>query len=133
MLDLFSLLYVSQSTAPDAADVIAIADESQSNNQRDSITGLLLFDGKCWCQYIEGPQRAVADLYARLQRDSRHCNMSVLQHGRAPEERAFPNWRMGYAFVADEHAIAKVLSGDRADALNVMRAAHRLSTRASGT
>lgn len=119
MSPLFHLFYVSETTTGDARDITAIGDESQANNARDDITGLLLFDGKYWCQYIEGSERAVDDLLGRLRRDPRHRHMRLLQHGPAGAERMFPNWRMGYAFIADENAIRSVLAASGANALDV--------------
>ena len=119
--DLFNLFYVSETTVFDGCDVVSIADQSQDNNRWDAITGLLLFDGKCWCQYIEGPETSVESLFDRLQRDTRHRDMQVLQHGPVAGERLFPNWRMGFSYVADEEAIQQVLLAERPRALEAFR------------
>ena len=114
--DLFSLLYVSEMAAPDAAEIARICEQSRANNLRDGITGLLVFDGKAFCQYVEGPGPAISALLGRLDGDPRHQNMRVLQHGRGGATRRFPSWRLGYAFSADPAAIERVEAGrgDRA-------------------
>ncbi|MEO8835971.1 MAG: BLUF domain-containing protein [Caldimonas sp.] len=109
---LFSLLYVSESATPSAQLVAEICAQSQANNQRDGITGLLVFDGHAFCQYVEGSASAVASLLGRLERDPRHLRMQLLQHGTAPGGRRFPNWRLGYSFSADAETIQR-LAGTR--------------------
>lgn len=117
---LFNLFYVSEATSSDAQVVLAVADQSQLNNKRDEITGLLLFDGKCWCQYIEGSEQAVRSLYERLQRDSRHRDMRVLHYGPVDGPRKFPNWRMGFSYVADREAIQRVLRAESGQAFEAL-------------
>ena len=122
MTVLSNLFYVSETTITGGREVMSIADQSQANNHRDLITGLLLFDGMSWCQYVEGPPASVAGLFERLQRDARHRNMKVLQHGPFDGDRLFPAWRMGFSYLADEEAIKRVLQAERPDALATFRA-----------
>jgi hypothetical protein len=111
----FSLLYVSRMVAPDAGAVAEICRQSQHNNAREGITGLLVFDGAAFCQLVEGPEAALSGLLHRLEGDRRHADMRLLHFGRAPTRR-FPSWRLGYAFVAGPGAIERVQNarGDRA-------------------
>jgi len=104
---IFSLLYVSRMATADAGEIERIRRQSQTNNERDGITGLLVFDGAAFCQLVEGPQAALVGLRQRLERDSRHVDMRVLHFGPSPARR-FPAWRLGYAFVADAEAITAV-------------------------
>ncbi len=122
MSKLVSLLYVSEATTTDAGAIQSVEDQSQGNNLRDGITGLLLFDGSFWCQYIEGPQASVQNLYERLQGDNRHRNLMVRRSGAVGDERLFPNWRMGFAYLADEQAIQRVLGAEGAAALTTLEA-----------
>src|SRR5205085_10361273 len=73
--DLFSLLYVSEMAAPDAAEIARICDRSRANNLRDGITGLLVFDGKAFCQYVEGAGPAISALLgsSRATHATRRC------------------------------------------------------------
>jgi hypothetical protein len=106
--DLFSLLYVSKLASGDGGEVARICARSRDNNLRDDITGLLVFDGSAFCQYVEGPRAAVASLLGRLERDRRHLNMHVLRLAPVGGGRRFPSWRLGYAFSADPEAIARI-------------------------
>jgi hypothetical protein len=105
--ELFSLLYVSRMAVPDADEIDRICRQSQANNARDGITGLLVFDGAAFCQLVEGPRAPLEALRHRLEGDPRHVDMRVLHVGPSPARR-FPTWRLGYAFVADAGAIETV-------------------------
>ena len=108
---LFTLLYVSEFSGNDATDVLRICRQSRQNNERDGITGLLVFDGHAFCQFVEGPRGSVLGLHDRLASDPRHAGMRTLHVGPAAgSARRFPSWRLGYAFVADPRAITQ-LSG----------------------
>ena len=88
--------------------VDGICRQSRANNARVGITGVLVFDGHAFCQFVEGPQPAIADLLGRLERDPRHVKMHVLQFGRTNWPRRFASWRLGYAYSADPAAIARI-------------------------
>ena len=107
---LFALLYVSELAEHDASEVERICHESRVNNERDGVTGLLVFDGRSFCQFVEGPHGAIAELLARLEGDARHVRMKLLHHGPSATGRRFPDWRLGYAFTADPAAIARLES-----------------------
>ena len=104
----FTLLYVSELAAGGAAEIDQICRESPANNRRDRITGVLVFDGHAFCQFVEGRQRVIAALLARLEGDPRHRHMRLLQFGPLAGARRFPIWRLGYAYSADPFAIARM-------------------------
>lgn len=105
---LSSLLYVSEMTTPDPHELGRICEQSRLNNLRDHITGLLVFDGHAFCQFVEGGNGVIAALLARLEHDTRHRSMRVLQFDPLAGPRRFPLWRLGYAFSADPSAIARM-------------------------
>jgi hypothetical protein len=126
MSSLVALLYVSQMSGSDSGSVEEIRKQSQLNNERDGVTGLLLFDGQAFCQYVEGPARAIADLLRRLQQDSRHKGMRILHYG-AIAQQSFAGWRLGFAYVADEKAIKQLLMPGRGDQLAAFHTLARTS------
>jgi len=79
----------------DPAELRDLLQESRLNNERDGITGMLLYKGGTFIQVIEGPDEAIADLYARVRKDPRHTRIIKLLEG-TTEERMFPNWSMGF-------------------------------------
>jgi len=88
------------STAADGAatpeGLAAILDVSRRNNARDGITGLLLAHEGNFFQVVEGPRDEMADCFARICHDPRHRGLLTLRTAEEPE-RAFPEWRMGFA------------------------------------
>jgi Sensors of blue-light using FAD len=118
----FTLLYVSELAAGGAVEIDQICRQSRANNQRDGITGVLVFDGHAFCQLVEGSESAIAALRDRLEGDSRHRDMRVLRFGRAPWPRRFTSWRLGYAYTAEPAAIARIADRRGADAVVAFRA-----------
>ncbi len=114
---LVSFLYVSEMAQPDPDELARICEQSRANNLRDGITGLLVFDGRAFCQFVEGGQRVIAALLDRLERDPRHHHMRLLQFGALTGTRRFPLWRLGYAFSADPSAIQRMRTTRDAAAL----------------
>ena len=102
------LLYVSTLTEGESPSVVAaIAKESRSANRLLDITGLLVFDGASFAQWVEGPSAAIADLLRRLARDRRHQDMDVLAYEQSTQPRRFPDWQLGY-LITDESAIEQL-------------------------
>lgn len=106
-LDLFSLLYVSQSQLaasqiPDAVN--EIVETSIVSNREHGITGALLFTGDHFVQVLEGSKPAIANLMAAISRDPRHDRILIMC--RSPiTGRRFADWSLAYCgpsrFVAD--------------------------------
>lgn len=105
------LIYVSASRlAPDpahaAAELDGILAVSRRNNERDGVTGALLFSPWGFAQALEGPPRAVEATLARIAADPRHVEVAVLARGPA-RVRAFARWAMAAAAAdADADALA---------------------------
>ena len=66
---------------------------SRRNNARDGITGLLIYDGKCFLQALEGDRSLVEATFERIRADPRHraSVMLSLRETPAPE---FGGWDM---------------------------------------
>jgi len=67
-------------------------------NGLDGITGLLIFNGTHFLQWIEGAPQSIDDLVERLRRDPRHTGFEVREEGLA-DQRLFPGWSMKLARV----------------------------------
>jgi len=103
---LYQLIYVSV-IAPDAhptcvADIIRT---SRANNSLHGITGLLVFDGGRFCQYIEGAEDVVRRLSDAICEDPRHEQFIVLHEGPFDGPRLFSDWSMGYALSHEEGSL----------------------------
>lgn len=62
-------------------------------NGIDGVSGLLLFNGTHFLQWIEGPPEAIDDLVERLRRDDRHSAFEIREESFA-DERLFGDWSM---------------------------------------
>lgn len=78
-------------------DVVRIISSSRRNNAAAGITGLLYFDGKSFCQYLEGEADVLERLRLTILADRRHQDIRIILEGRMTA-RQFPNWRMGFAY-----------------------------------
>ncbi|UUR08938.1 BLUF domain-containing protein [Sphingomonas glaciei] len=83
----------------------AIHDDAQSLNGIDGISGLLLFNGVHFLQWIEGPPEAVDDLVGRLRCDPRHSAIEVRDE-RIADERVFGGWSMKLMRVRSSYLLA---------------------------
>ena len=90
---LVSLTYTSEMTA--STDFLDILEVSRANNERDGITGVLLFCNNSVVQCLEGSRDAVNQAYARIVRDKRHRDPMLVDY-RDISARLFSSWSMGY-------------------------------------
>lgn len=96
---LVRLLYASRAVAapagrPDAETLQAILRQSQANNPKCGVTGLLCFSGGVFLQVLEGGRDCVNALYRRLCADARHTDVVLLSYEEICERR-FGGWSMG--------------------------------------
>ena len=71
-------------------------------NSLDGVTGLLLFDGSCFLQIIEGSQTALDALLGRMGNDARHERLTIVDQ-RAISVRSFADWSMKLVRVDRAH------------------------------
>ncbi|WP_084039572.1 BLUF domain-containing protein [Demequina sp. NBRC 110053] len=93
---IYSVVYSSTATRhmddDDLADILATA---RAFNERENITGLLLYRAGRFVQFLEGDKERVRALLARIDKDSRHNELRVLIDG-ASTSRQFADWTMGF-------------------------------------
>lgn len=93
---LISLVYVSTASWLLKDDELEeILRVSRANNQRDGITGMLLYKSGNIIQVLEGAEDKIDSLLGKLRYDPRHYGVQVLL--RSPiKERQFEQWAMGF-------------------------------------
>lgn len=97
---LVRLLYASRATTPlSTAIVDSILAQSRANNPSQGITGILCFSEDLFIQVLEGGRDEVCNLYNKLVRDERHCDVLILTYDEIPERR-FGGWTMGQVNIA---------------------------------
>lgn len=94
------LVYFSFATeALTGPQIEAILKTSQTNNLRDGLTGVLLYNDRNFIQILEGPSESVDRTFKRIHKDPRHKEALKLHEGPITR-RAFPDWQMGYHYVS---------------------------------
>lgn len=109
---------------PKVLDAILIT--SRRNNERDGLTGFLLFDQTWFFQILEGEHEPVLTRYSRIQRDPRHQAVQLMALRRVAQ-RTFPEWSMGGALRSPEqqaiflrHGISDVLDPSKVVAPTIL-------------
>ena len=121
---LYEVLYVSM-LAPGVpvSTVAVIAGHARAANAQRDLTGLLVFDGHCFCQQLEGMQKNVLSAMERIGQDARHVQVSVMHHGPLAQRR-FSDFRLAFSTAEDADALAALalLDGEAAlQAFNTLR------------
>ncbi|GLB65448.1 hypothetical protein NCCP2495_33300 [Dietzia sp. NCCP-2495] len=77
------------------ADLESILFTARRENLKAGITGLLLYRGTSFVQFLEGPPDEIDALMDRISVDDRHSRLQVLMVERV-DQRSFEDWRMGF-------------------------------------
>jgi hypothetical protein len=93
MIQLIYASYAAQSMT--SAELQHLHHQSQTNNERKGITGLLLYKAGAFIQVLEGEEDVVLPLFNVISRDTRHINVRKLVQQRI-EKREFADWSMGF-------------------------------------
>ena len=119
---LYEVLYVSV-LAPGVpvSAVAAIAGHARGANAQHGVTGLLVFDGNCFCQQLEGMQKHVLSTMARIDQDPRHVQVSVVHQGPLAARR-FSDFSLAFSAVEDTDLLAELRLLDGAAALQAFAA-----------
>lgn len=73
-----------------------ILTQSQTNNQKRDLTGVLAFNSKIVLQGLEGGRDEINALYTKLLADPRHHKVVMLKYQEI-RSRQWANWSMGFA------------------------------------
>lgn len=108
------MIYCSHASADFAAridtDFKPMLEQAQRANKACGVTGGLIYTDGWFVQVLEGPADAVAETFARIQRDPRHTGVEVLVEAPA-DEREFTDCAMwGYIVPPARRAIAELLA-----------------------
>jgi hypothetical protein len=96
MQSLLRLIYTSRASVPfDETGLAKLLEKSRSNNYHTGITGVLSFGNGFFLQVLEGPERELITVYAKILADARHRDCEILDLN-LTRERMFSNWTMGF-------------------------------------
>lgn len=106
-----AIVYSSQA-APglSGSKMEALVQDAARFNGNAGVTGVLLFDGSRFLQYIEGPQDGLDVVYSRVLHACSHRELIELNRGQLGQ-RAFPYWSMRQIAV-DALSLTRIAVGD---------------------
>ncbi|XCF06056.1 BLUF domain-containing protein [Tamlana crocina] len=106
---MYTLTY--ESKAIDGLEETAINDileTARSFNTSHGITGCLIFYANRFIQILEGPREKVKELFAQIENDKRHTDVSLFSEDNI-SERNFPDWGMAY-YTANDNSTQSELN-----------------------
>ena len=108
--EIYEMLYVSTMASSAPVSVVStIAMRSRVSNALRCITGMLIFDGIRFCQYLEGGKDDLIALFERISDDSRHASVTLIHHGPL-QERRFKKFSLAFASGDDFEALSRLES-----------------------
>jgi len=96
-----AVAYISEAGPAVAGDPLSLrsgklddlVDDAARFNRNAGVTGVLLFDGARFLQYMEGPEDGLSVAYSRVLGATSHTGLIELQRGRVGNRR-LPFWPM---------------------------------------
>ena len=76
-------------------ELLKLLKNCRTNNGAKNITGILLYANGTFFQVLEGDEATVSSVYAMIEKDKRHKDVTLIQKEKITE-RAFPYWSMGF-------------------------------------
>jgi hypothetical protein len=96
------IIYMSRGVRPmNEEELVALLEQARHENERQEITGALVYGDGQFMQIIEGEESVLAALYAKLLQDARHTNVVKLADKQIGQ-RSFQQWSMGFQVVSAE-------------------------------
>ncbi len=86
---------------PVTSELGRLLKKARRNNERASVTGILLFSAGHFLQVLEGPSQVLNRVFQRIARDPRHKHIEQLAFLEV-SSRMFEGWQMGLLNI-DEH------------------------------
>lgn len=113
--DLVELSYLSEAVSDMSfLGLMRLLESARTFNQKNGITGILLYDNQQFGQIIEGERANVMKVWKRIQEDKRHHRVELLEISEI-SERSFPEWLLrfygGETLTRDYPALAEMVGG----------------------
>ena len=113
--DLVELSYLSEAVSDMSfLGLMRLLESARSFNQKNGISGILLYDNQQFGQIIEGERASIMKVWKRIQEDKRHHRIELLEI-REISERSFSDWLLrfygGETLTRDYPALAEMVGG----------------------
>jgi hypothetical protein len=96
---MYHIIYSSQAKeAMTLTTLVVLLMQARSLNERQHVTGALVYGNGQFIQVMEGDEAVVKDLYKRIFKDSRHSDVRKLAEGPILS-RSFAQWSMAFGEV----------------------------------
>ena len=82
--------------------LVSLLKPSRERNQRQDVTGMLLFKDGLFLQVLEGAEKDVDAIYRSICLDERNSGHYLIER-KAMEKRNFPDWRMGFENISNRN------------------------------
>ena len=100
-MPLMHIIYVSSATVKlDDAGLDAILKSANIRNLEQGLTGMLLYADGNFIQLIEGRERNVNEAFSRIEKDTRHHNIFVIDRS-VISARSFDAWAMCFRRISE--------------------------------
>jgi hypothetical protein len=122
--DLVELSYLSEALSDMSfLGLMRLLESARAFNQKNGITGILLYDNQQFGQIIEGERAGIMKVWKRIQEDRRHHRVELLEI-REITERSFPDWLLrfygGDTLTRDNPALVEMVGGMDKHSLAIM-------------
>ena len=94
-MSLMQLIYASDLAGSDEQTLTAILSSAVRHNQKNGVTGMLIYSSNRFLQVLEGESAVVEETYSRIAADRRHQKIVPLLK-ETIATRSFDNWSMGF-------------------------------------
>jgi len=99
---MIQIAYISTATEPMTTEqLIALLQQSFKNNTAAGVTGMMLYGNATFLQALEGDEKVVDELYAKIAKDPRHSSI-VFLHRKTIARRQYSDWTMAFKRVSDK-------------------------------
>lgn len=105
-MPVLAMAFLSKAVQPwDREHLDALVDDAAAFHRDVGVTGVLLFDGVHFLQYLEGPATGLDVAFARAQRSAHHLGVQELGRVR-PGGRLLPDWPMRWLLAVPRNCAA---------------------------
>ena len=95
---MYQIVYTSSANRDfSAADLNTLLRTARARNKALGVTGTMIFHDGIFLQALEGEDRAVNEVFARIRIDPRHGELAMLHRGSGADQRVFGDWPMAFA------------------------------------
>ncbi|MGI4733840.1 MAG: BLUF domain-containing protein [Janthinobacterium lividum] len=93
------IIYISQAKeSMTLTTLVVLLMQARAHNERQQVTGALVYGDGQFMQIMEGEESVIKDLYARVTKDPRHHDVRKLAEGTVAS-RSFAQWSMAFGEV----------------------------------